>query len=342
MSDNPIMKTGGYYRRIFNAYVFNKNGSNLSFWHTELKANSFSEEDRDSVRRYPMNFSEKTKYNKHVDDDGVIMLDYGGDLGIQYNPNAIAQAALGYYELYLDAVESGNEADKEKYAGLFLTQANWFINHGRTVKDDILLWEYEFAFEFREPLKSPWRSALAQGQAISVLIRAYSITKKPVYMERADKGFNSFRHDCMEHEGGVVFRKKDDVWLEEVVLSKANHILNGFVWALWGVRDYAVFTSDEYAKRLYDETEKTLYKSLDSYDVGFWTCYDDIDVSGGPLMPVSSYYQKLHTVQMEGMYEITGREVYQKWQKKWRGYYDNRLYRSIGYCWKVYFKLRYW
>lgn len=331
-----------YYKRIFNAYIFKKSSSNLSFWHTDLKANELSEEDRSTVRLYPMNFAEKTRYDKHRDSDGVIMLDYGSDLGVQYNPNAIAQVSLGFYDLYLGSLVSKDNRLQDLYVDSFLKQSNWFINHGRKVRDNVLLWEYNFPFEMREYLKKPWRSALAQGQAISVLIRAFILTKDNKYLSAAHDGFNAFRYSGLQHEGGVVYRDKDNVWLEEVIFSKPNHILNGLVWALWGVRDYAVFVKDDYATQLYMETEMTLSRILDRYDLGFWTCYDDISCIKGPIMPVSSYYQKLHTIQMLAMYQLTQKEIYYEKYKKWLSYYNNYFYRKLTFCWKCYFKLRYW
>lgn len=338
-----MFKRSGYYRRIFESYIFKRKVNNLSFWHTDLKANNLSEEDRRGVGLYPMNFVAKTTYNKHRDDDGVIMLDYGGELGVQYNPNAIAQAALGFYDLYVLSLESKNRSLRQELASnSFFTQSDWFVTHGRGVKDDVLLWEYDFPFEAREYLKKPWRSALAQGQAISVLIRAYMLSGKEIYLKRAHDGFNAFRYEGLGHEGGVILRNKGDVWLEEAILRNPNHILNGFVWALWGVRDYAVFTRDEYAIRLYEEAEETLRRTLNRYDLGFWTCYDDIKDIGGPIMPVSNYYQRLHVTQMLGMHELTKKEDYYLMYKKWRSYYQNRVYRMIAFCWKCYFKVRYW
>jgi len=341
--EREFIKRLRYYRRIFESYLFKRKVSNLSFWHTDLKANNLSEGDRKSVGLYPMNFVAKVTYKKHRDNDGVIMLDYGGELGVQYNPNAIAQAALGFYDLYMQSSELKNrKLQQELDIKSFFTQVDWFVTHGRRVKNNILLWEYEFPFESREYLQKPWRSALAQGQAISVLIRAYILSEKEVYLKAAHDGFNAFRHEGLEHEGGVIFRNKEDVWLEEAIIKKPNHILNGFVWALWGVRDYAVFTRDEYAIRLYEEAEKTLRRTLNLYDLGFWTCYDCVTDMGDPIMPVSSYYQRLHITQMLGMYELTNKEDYYLIYKKWRSYYQNRFYKIFAFCWKCYFKVRYW
>jgi hypothetical protein len=283
-----------------------------------------------------MNFSAKTIFNNHCDDDGVIMLNYHGDLGLQYNPNAIAQQALGYYDLYLD------ESD-QKSLDSFLTQANYFLKHGRMVKDDILLWEYNFPFEMRNYLTSPWRSALAQSQAISVLIRAHEITRNEIYAEMAHKGFNAFRFLAREHEGGVLDDQDGFFWLEEYIVNPPNHVLNGFIWALWGVREYAIYFNDSHAHNLWDECINTLEAHLENYDLGFWTSYDwphGYDESL-PVMPSSFYYQKLHAVQMEAMYNLTKRPLYHQYHLKWEKYLQNRVYKALSLIWKSYFKLRY-
>ena len=325
-----------YLNRIMHAYIIKRHDSNLSFWHTPLSINLLNDCDIHNVRRYPMNFSAKTIFNNHCDDDGVIMLNYHGNLVLQYNPNAIAQQALGYYDLYLD------ESD-QKSLDSFLTQANYFLKHGRMVKDDILLWEYNFPFEMRNYLTSPWRSALAQSQAISVLIRAHEITRNEIYAEMAHKGFNAFRFLAREHEGGVLDDQDGFFWLEEYIVNPPNHVLNGFIWALWGVRDYAIYFNDSHAHNLWDDCINTLEAHLENYDLGFWTSYDwphGYDESL-PVMPSSFYYQKLHAVQMEAMYNLTKRPIYHQYHLKWEKYLQNRVYKALSLIWKSYFKFRY-
>jgi len=324
-----------YLSRIINAYIINRSDSNLSFWHTPLSVNQLSVEDINNVYRYPMNFTAKTGFRNHCDDDGVILLNYHGDLGLQYNPNAVAQQALGYYDKYLD---EPNEEDKEA----FFTQANYFLKHGRIVQDDILLWEYNFPFEMRNHLFAPWRSALAQGQALSVLTRAHQLTTDERWAEAAHRGYRAFHFLACDHEGGVLDNQDGFTWLEEYIVNPPNHVLNGFIWALWGVRDYAVYFDDEHAHNLWGECLKTLEANLENYDLGWWTTYDwpqgcDIDL---PVMPSSFYYQRLHIVQMEAMYNLTGKAVYGQFQRRWQGFYDNRVYRVLALLWKSCFKLR--
>ncbi|MBF0557323.1 MAG: hypothetical protein HQL08_00930 [Nitrospirae bacterium] len=322
-----------YLKRIISSYFLHYNSSNLKFWHTTLRVNVISEEHRKSLHAYPQNYEDKVGLITTLDEQGVIMLDYKGDLGLQYNPNAIAQLALGYY----DKVLSGEDCKAD-----FLTQAAFFLDHGRLVEDDVLLWEYTFPFEMRNYLTSPWRSALAQGQGISVCLRAYQFSNDDRYLHAAHKAFNSFKYLAHRHPGGVLNDFRGYVWLEEYIVEPPNHVLNGLVWALWGIRDYALFFNDPYARELWDSCVRTLIDNLRYYDLGFWTSYDLVKFngSGQPTMPSSIYYQKLHVVQMQAMYALTGEDVFRRFAERWNGQLHNPIYRVLSQAWKIYFKLK--
>lgn len=322
-----------YYKRIFAAYVTNKKSSNLNFWHTPLRVNELQKEDLETVRAYPQNYESKIGLIETVDKHDVIMLNYHGDLGLQYNPNAIAQLALGYY----DRILSGEDCIDD-----FLTQAAYFLNHGRLTEDDILLWEYKFPFEMRNYLHSPWRSALAQGQGISVCLRAYQLSQDEQYLEVVKKAFKSFKYLAREHVGGVLDDSKGYVWLEEYIVDPPNHVLNGFIWALWGVREYAVFMNDKYAWQLWHSCIKTLKENLEHYDLGFWTTYDLMKFNSGkhPTMPCSLYYQNLHIVQMKAMHQLTSGEIFQHYEQRWGLQRKRRWNQLVSQAWKAYFKLR--
>ena len=329
-----MKKKLGYLKRIISSYVLNSKKSNLTFWHTPLRINKLIDEDLKPLRAYPQNYEAKIDLIKTTDELGVIMLDYKGDIGLQYNPNAIAQLALGYY----DKILSGEDCLKE-----FLIQSMYFLNHFRVVEDDILLWEYEFPFEMRNYLYPPWRSALAQGQGISVCLRAYKLSQDERYLEAAEKAFKSFCYLAKEHPGGTLDDSEGYTWLEEYIVETPNHVLNGFIWALWGVRDYAVFMNDKYAWELWHSCVKTLRENLDHYDLGFWTTYDmvNFNLDGQPIMPCSIYYQNLHVVQMKAMYRLTSDLVFKRYEEKWNAQLTNIFSKIVSQIWKTYFKLRF-
>ncbi len=324
------MRKISYYRRIFPAYLFSKN-SNLSFWHTPLAINNI--QDYTKLGKYYMNFVDKTKFAGPFDENGVPMLDYKGNVGVQYNPNAVAQYALGYYDLFTD---TGNPEYKET----FLKQADWFVNDLRVIEGGIGLWEYKFDFEYHKGLKAPWRSALAQGQGISVVLRAYLLTKDQKYLQTASKAFKSFEHRINE-PGGVTYSDDNGyTWFEEFIFTPPTHVLNGFIWALWGVYDYYLVTKNQKAIRLFNEAVHTLEDNISKYDIGFWTLYHLAPTK--LKIVVSTYYQRLHTVQLEAMFGLTRKQIFKEYADKWKTYYSKWHCRCLAVPWKALSKLLYY
>ena len=72
----------------------------------------------DQIGEYYMEFASKADYAGHYDASGIPMLDYRGQIGLQYNPIAIAQYGLGNYNLF---VQENSEERRRK----FLAAADW-------------------------------------------------------------------------------------------------------------------------------------------------------------------------------------------------------------------------
>ena len=138
-----------YWRRIFAAYVLRKT-SQLSFWHEEPNINKNF--DKKTLGPYYMSFTQKANYNSHLDQKGIPLLDYQGQIGKQYNPIAISQWGLGNYNLWK---LKSNEYYKDK----FLVCADW-MEKNLFEKNGLRLWFHDFDFEYRDTLKKPWYSGL--------------------------------------------------------------------------------------------------------------------------------------------------------------------------------------
>ena len=319
-----------YYKRIAAAYLLSSN-SNISFWHTPLKTNYV--EDYDAIGRYYMNFEDKTGYKGPFDSEGIPVLDYKSNVGLQYNPNAIAQYALGHYDLFLNT-------DEIKHREIFLKQANWLVTNIRMVNGEVGLWEYNFDFEYHKGLKAPWRSALAQGQGISVLVRAYSLTKTRIYLDTAAKAFRAFEREITE-PGGVSYKDKDgNIWFEELIFNPPTHVLNGFIWAMWGVYDFFLATKNIRALQLFNAAVRTLEDNLHRYDTGNWSLYHLLSTK--MKMIASPYYQRLHIIQLNAMHQLTQKEIFKQYAEKWQEYYSNWRCRYPAIFKKCLFKLFYY
>jgi len=141
--------------------------------------------------------------------------------------------------------------------------------------------------------------------------------------------------------GGVLFTDaKDDLWIEEYIVAPPTHILNGFIWAIWGVYDYFLTTHDPKASKLFENTVKTLAKNLNKYDLGFWSLYEQ---SGTRLpMVASPFYHRLHIVQLRVMQRLTGEAIFGQYADRWEAYAKDRSKRTRALCYKSAFKLCYY
>lgn len=102
-----------------------------------------------------------------IDADGIPIVDYGyingKYVGRQRNPVVISQKAFSYYENY----KKGDVKSKI----LFLNCANSLVDNSIDYGNYSIL-EYHFLFE-KYGMTDPWRSGMAQGQAIQVLVKAH-------------------------------------------------------------------------------------------------------------------------------------------------------------------------
>jgi hypothetical protein len=304
--------------------------SQLTFWHETPEVNPNLSPNE--LGEYYMPFTAKADYPGTHDEIGIPMLDYHGQIGRQYNPIAIAQWGLGNFNLFC---RSRHEERRKK----FLKASNWLVAHLEKNESGVWVWNHYFDWEYRSLLKSPWYSGLAQGQGISLLLRSYRETREEQYLEAAHKAFLSFTKSTAE--GGVTFSDSSgNVWIEEYIVSPPTHILNGFIWSMWGVYDYFLATGSAQASALFHKSVDTLRSNLARYDLGFWSLYQLSD----HFIPMiaSAFYHRLHVTQLNVMHRITGQDVFARYADGWDGYARDRFKRTRAKCYKGAFKLCYY
>ena len=220
-----------------------------------------------------------------------------------------------------------------------LKQADFLCDGLENNASGIPVWNHDFDWEYREVLKAPWYSGLAQGQGISLLIRAHCVTKSERYLETANRAFLSFEKDISE--GGVRYEDEDgQIWIEEYITSPPTHILNGFIWASWGLYDRFLLLGDKESRVLFDRAVTTLKSNLSSYDTGYWSLYEQSNTK--LKMLASPFYHALHIVQMEIMARLTNENIFRDYADKWADYSRSALKRGRAYFNKAVFKLLYY
>jgi len=326
-----------YYRRVLPAYL-GSGRSQLTFWHETPEINRRANFDPQTIansaanRRlgsYYMSFREKADYAGAHDANRIPMLDYRGAIGLQYNPIAIAQWGLGNYNLFS---ETSNAARLQRT----LKAADWLTANLEQNSHGLWVWNHHFDWEYRETLRAPWYSGLAQGQGVSLLLRAHAQTGGGKYRQAAERAFVSLTKAIAQ--GGVLFEDDEkNLWIEEYLVHPPTHILNGFIWALWGVFDFYAASADASAKQIFDRCVQTLLHNLARFDTGYWSLYEQ---SGTQLkMLASPFYHRLHIVQLRVMARLTGERRFAEVGDRWQGYAQGRANRSRALVEKSIFKL---
>lgn len=325
----PVAARFQYYRRIFRAYVA-RDRSHLTFWHETPEENS--DAVIDALGPYYMSFRQKAEYPGPFDRDGIPLLDYRGTIGQQYNPIAIAQYGLANYNQWK---RTGDEQRRVR----FMTVADWLVANLEINPGGLHVWNHKFDWEYRSKLVAPWYSALAQGQGISVLVRAHESTGDAHYLNAAQRALVPMKRTV--EQGGVQFIDREgNTWLEEYIVDPPTHILNGFLWALWGVHDFWLATHEPSAKELMRACLRTLARNVDSYDAGYWSLYEH---SGTRMkMLASNFYHKLHIVQLRVTAKISGQDIFAKTADRWESYLRRGLNRKRALAYKSVFKILYY
>jgi hypothetical protein len=322
-------KKANYIQRVLSSYIFSKN-SQLTFWHEvpAINQSSFTRE----LGQYYMTFAQKAAYPGPFDEQGIPLLDYHGKVGRQYNPIAIAQYALAHYNLAKANQDTGS-------LNKFGANAQWLLNNLDLTSQGTYLWPHHFDFEYFRPLKAPWYSGLAQGQGLSVLVRGWAETGEEKFRAAADRVFQSL--SLPVQEGGVLYYfKQDQPIIEEYLVDPPTHILNGFIWALWGVYDYFLLTHSDEARALFEACTQTILAYLPAYDLRFWSLYE---LTPQRLQCIASpFYHHLHIIQLQIMFRLTGNPGFARYSQQWEGYTKNPLYKTLALMYKSIFKLVYY
>ena len=264
----------------------------------------------DSIKGYYNDMTEKvTKLPFLLESEGLPLLETADGKKVEM-PVAIFQYGLGAYDLYLQTSE-------DVYKKKFLQCVDWAINH----IDEQGRWNNFFYVYPDHPY-----GAMAQGEGISLLIRAYEYTHNYKYIEIAEKAIDYMLLPI--DKGGTTIYKNG-----EVIFVEYTHrpiVMNGWIFAWWGVYDYVAATRDEGKyKEALDDSCATLLNYLTQFKRWHWSKYD---VSGRIASP---FYHNLHIAQMQAMYELTGENIFKQYATLWAKQQKNPLCKSLAFIKKT-------
>ena len=244
------------------------------------------------------------------------------------NHVTVAQLALGAWQM---------RAVDEAWLEVFADGAAWLAN---ALEDDGGL-PYLFAMPHTYTINPPWYSAMAQGQAASVFVRAVLSLGDDSYIEAAERAIRPLTTD----DSSIVVNTREGPVLQEYPTEPASHVLNGWMFALWGLYDVAMLA--EHAGRTAQEAHRafldgtaTLARRIDLYDAGLgWSRYD---LYPHRLMHVASpFYHRLHVALLEATADLADEAVLREKAAAWATTANRLSLRAAAVARKAAFRVVY-
>lgn len=230
-----------------------------------------------------------------------------------YNPAYVAWYGLMNLERSLRGLDpSGGQT--------FLKQVRWLVSNGIRRDDGAVVWPYPL--DWREGaclLRAPWISAMAQGLALSALVRGYRITGHERLLEIGRAATRVFEKSV--EEGGVRTVEGGYALYEEYPGYPLPRVLDGFLFSLLGLYDLAVETGERAVFDLFADGVDGLKHMLPFWDYrGKWSWYG----SHGFLCP--PHYNKLNGALLSAVGRLAGEPTLVRYAQRW----DPRRLTALG------------
>jgi heparosan-N-sulfate-glucuronate 5-epimerase len=224
-------------------------------------------------------------YFADKDDHGVpVNRDNFGE--VVYFPTRVATYALAHFNRYAQCADATSRE-------LFLRMATWFM----AAEDGIWRYHCDYHIGAEDILRGPWISAMAQGEGISILTRAYRLTREERYLARARLAVAPLLVPV--DEGGVrSWIDRQSPFLEEYPLPAPRHVLNGFLFTLIGLVDLVDLVPEERERVGIDQLAASLTHHLALWDFGPWSAYDAYRTGRGRRNPATVAYHRVHVAQL--------------------------------------------
>jgi hypothetical protein len=245
------------------------------------------------------------------------------------NPVSVAQLGLGAWQLALDDTY---------WLPVVAAASDWLVAE----LDDEGRIPYLFALPHTYRLDPPWSSAMAQGEAASLLIRAASSLGRP---ELADGAFAAAR-SLLDERLGLVAETPEGPVLQEYPTEPPAHVLNGWIFALWGLYDVSLGSpgprgsGDEVAAcgAAFERGARALAARISRYDAGLsWSRYD---LYPHRIVHVASpFYHRLHIEQLRAMARLRPLRAFAELADRWEDGARRPISRAAGLARKVAFRM---
>ncbi|CAF3268867.1 unnamed protein product [Rotaria sp. Silwood2] len=156
-------------------------------------------------------------------------------------------------------------------------------------------------------LRMPWCSAMAQGQAASLLVRLYSLTNDNQHLLAIRRAIQPLWSSNMTR----AYFENRFLWLEEYPLEspvQGLFVLNGCLYSLIGIIDVHTIDPQSYLLELINEIINSLHYMLPYYihpKISNWSLYDLSHITMKSKMNTASdSYHIVHIIQLQCLSQL--------------------------------------
>lgn len=240
--------------------------------------------------------------------DGAVLVDYG-PLGEHHNPAYTAWRALACCNRYVEtACPDDREAALASVRALLCR-----VEPYATADSDVCgaVWTYDVDWPvFGSVLRALWISAMAQGLAMSALVRAYRLSGDPVYLDIARAAAAPFEQPTAA--GGLRHDLGGRAYYEEYPVPGGSLVLDGSLFGLLGLYDLWTATRNAGIRRLFEDGVEGIAANLPVWDFfGLWSRYGR---SGQLCTPE---YHQLNSALIEVVGRLSGRAELRDLAARW-------------------------
>ncbi len=226
----------------------------------------------------------------------------------------IAQWGLGAFERYA-------AGEGEPWLRAAIQCGDYLLREQEPEGEAKGAWKYLHPFPHTYRLTPPWTSAMAQGEGASLLVRLGEATRDDRFHAGARAAVRAML--VPPEKGGACGKLGGKRFPQEYPTAPPSHVLNGAIFALWGLRDVGVCLGDSLAQEAFGEGLDCLAENIELWDTGYWSLYD---VFPHKLRNVaSSFYHSLHITQLEAMRALAERPELEAARVRFIRYRESRL-----------------
>jgi hypothetical protein len=243
------------------------------------------------------------EYFEPKDVAGIPLREFRAPIGVRYLPSRVAAYGIAHWNRWLRGRSEESQTEFRRVCG-------WLMSE-----------HVEGRFEHDFPLagmQAGWISCISQGEAASLLTRAYRVTGDDAYLQLAGRAVDWLMRPM--ESGGLCSRLPDgSTFLEEYPGTQYRHVLNGCLYAAVGISDLLRALPEERPeiRAFFVDLIDAIATNLRAWDVNGWSTYDYSVEEGVARNLNTMTYQLVQAILLRYLADMSGDGRLRQMSERW-------------------------